>query len=835
MAILPFGDTSWPEAFTLPTLKNVKFTVARSKDTPDQSAPWDGFYELRLEGDDWEHFDDFCWEDDDSNCPEGQEEGEGVFMVPDELQHADVDGVYFETEIHLEAEAQRAFVCFVPKMMGLECDDEPLKFYAYAARAPAGTAFPPDDVLDSSWIVLEIPSYEGTTVTIGGQEVQTGFFGSVGEGTFSMTGFGLSNEIMVKVKDIQFYLPSGLADSDSALSEHSAFEWGFGPFGVSLEVIAVNTPSYKYVQFVVYIEHVWEQPFGLPFDLMDVSAGVRYTWFRTNGKPGLAFLATARLKFGCDGALDIKVGLQIGCCSPDAMMLDAGIYIEVDKFTLYDLIQTLSNIVASFGDQDSCEVELPLKDAMESIDFAFKMCLAPLTEVNFVEFDAKCNRGLSVEAAITLFSFAASLEVEAEADPSVSGGRPSFGALKLKMAVENPLRGLGNFLEVISETVQLGMGRALARLCKTAIEVFLAIFSIDLIGVDIDTDKLAMLDLGGLEARIVIYILGVKIDITIGGSNFMDFDWATVKNFFLYELGAEGVSELIGFERPTLKDVINGAMGIVGTFVEFSCEDGTLPEGVEGVVKDCTLNIFDNTVIFYASVRVEACKTTEPGSFISMRVSGSMAFDLRSPPPEDEDEEDEEEDDVDENSEGGGRRLHEEERRRLREEEKHLEAFRGVLLGQPMAEEVYEAYILVTDEKGARYERNPARPPIHGAHGATTSRRHLDDTPGLPLLDDTVQWSYKSDLDAPFVTKSSEIDIASVITKRIIEWVFPRLEGNVFVDNLAKGSLLGPGAWKFLPELTCAPHCHCVSPRLPPVAFQTCMWTLLVYMQTFLT
>lgn len=116
------------------------------------------------------------------------------------------------------------------------------------------------------------------------------------------------------------------------------------------------------------------------FKIEDVSFGVRFTYLRPPpGLPGPALMLTGSFVFE---ATTISVGLQMGCCRPDQILADAGMYFEVKKLTLFEVSDTL----AFTGGQHPAAVA-SLDARAEKLTLCWTLCCALLSDPERLQED----------------------------------------------------------------------------------------------------------------------------------------------------------------------------------------------------------------------------------------------------------------------------------------------------------------------------------------------------------------------------------------------------------------------------------------------------------------
>ena len=263
---------------------------------------------------------------------------------------------------------------------------------------------------------------------------------------------------------------------------------------------------YAYVQFVVQIGAGWT---FANFALIDVTFGVRYTYKRPPpGLPGLAILATAGFKFE---ATIITVGLQLGCCRPDQVMADAGMYFELKKLTLFEVMNGFKKI---FTGGKTISEDGVLYALFNPVTIKIEVCVA-MSEIKFVNLDAECSKGFEFSAELELWTTVWSLSAEAELPQNVFGGVTSgtFDTADITIGFEcrRPNALVYGFIQQFIDKFTSGRPNMLVRLFTKFIKLWFKVFSIEKVAVEVTTDGLT--EGTPIEFDIQLKILGIFIQI----------------------------------------------------------------------------------------------------------------------------------------------------------------------------------------------------------------------------------------------------------------------------------------------------------------------------------
>ena len=268
---------------------------------------------------------------------------------------------------------------------------------------------------------IYLPEFEKQKVEIDGVEYCSGFIGNTGvthihyeySREVQLNAFGLptldiepKKALILTMNHVELYFPFGGSSEGTPLRRYSPFLW-VGPFTVSLQAIYVSegvpltVTSYRYIQFVTYFEGGFNV-FGLR--ISDLSVGIRYTFPNPlnpppQGPAGFALLGTASFVWapGAEGVqelagyspLQFSVGLQVGVPKPEA---DFGLFLRLEYITLYDIVAMLMSILRVEKWKEGWNPYALIPGVLKQISLEFRMCLAPLTQVNFQNFQAKCTK-----------------------------------------------------------------------------------------------------------------------------------------------------------------------------------------------------------------------------------------------------------------------------------------------------------------------------------------------------------------------------------------------------------------------------------------------------------
>ena len=273
-------------------------------------------------------------------------------------------------------------------------------------------------VLDR-YFEIYLPEFEKQKVEIDGVEYCSGFIGNTG---VTLIRYDYSKEVDIDdplqieskksltltMNHVELYFPFGGSSEGTPLRRYSPFLW-VGPFTVSLQAIYVSEgvpltgDSYRYIQFVTYFEGGFNV-FGLRIN--DLSVGIRYTFPNPLNPPpqgpgGFAMLGTASFVWapGAEGAQELagyspikfEVGLQVGMPKPES---DFGLFLRLDYITLYDIIAMIMSLlrVEKWSNREGWKPYALIPGVFKQISLQFRMCIAPLTQINFQKFQAKCTR-----------------------------------------------------------------------------------------------------------------------------------------------------------------------------------------------------------------------------------------------------------------------------------------------------------------------------------------------------------------------------------------------------------------------------------------------------------
>lgn len=125
-------------------LHDTTLTLARSPPDVYDEDDFDGWgsYAKLEDSEDFEYFKLFKDEDDEDHDEDLTSNPDGVpnekadqLMIPEEIQYAAMDGIYFSTHFKFDNPIAKKIMCLTPMIMGLECPDVPMAMHAFVARA----------------------------------------------------------------------------------------------------------------------------------------------------------------------------------------------------------------------------------------------------------------------------------------------------------------------------------------------------------------------------------------------------------------------------------------------------------------------------------------------------------------------------------------------------------------------------------------------------------------------------------------------------------------------------------------------------------------------------
>ena len=493
--------------------------------------------------------------------------------LPDDLAFASRDGMYLKFPWEPRSEIISGMLCMIPTLAGLPCETRAFETIIYIDDSPLYTSYA-DGWLDECYVTFEMPGIDPGQLN--GMPLL-----SVGGGSFTIQGFGSTHEVYLYINNMMLMLPSCFPLDDPSC-------WTFGPFDVTAMIIAFTDGTTSYIQFEVKIDLDWEAPLGIPLVLHSVGFGARATITGPNG-PSFALIATAEATVG---PLTFAVGVQIGVPNPSA---DSGLFLQLNKVTLYELAEFAMELA---GNADGSPPEV-LKD----MSFFLQMCITS-SSVNFHSLGQEgCDRGAHLIAEIELFVFTAVLEASMELD---DGG---FGGLSASIELIFGDDALYVLIDAIADILSMGLSRALVTAVVIGLRIFLSTLMIERIKVGFEAPGI------DLQFELDVKIFGRTIELRCHPP-----DISTIVSV-LRTFGPGALADAIGFEMPTLADLLTSAMDMVKNVVQFTCEDG-VPTSGRGVTRSCTLAVLGGLLHATIGVSIDICKENLEGSYAALSIYG---------------------------------------------------------------------------------------------------------------------------------------------------------------------------------------------------------------------
>ena len=486
-------------------------------------------------------------------------------------------------------------------------------------QAPSGT----QEALDASWLVWEMPE-------IGDCESEYHRpFACVGKGSFMVKGFSPEEtEMMAKVKGIVFYLPGSpmVEDLNNPGTWYPTWK---GPFGTGLEVIhkrvgVLPTTSYAYVQFVVAIplpdKDKWV--FGNDWVLTDVTFGVRYTYLvPTPGKltPGPAIIATAGLQMS---KTTITVGIQLGCCRSDRILLDSGMYFEIKQISLFDIINGFASM---FGWGEFGEDGL-LHALFSEVKAKFEVCMA-YSEITFVDLDVQCRTGFEFSGELGLWGSTFVLEAKAALEGKI------VGAFEFVVSIRDPFLMIPSLIASVIETCTGGKPGLLGTIITTFLQVLFRAIQITRVEFKLDSGAADSL----ISFELEVMFLGIRTSIKWPSQDTGSVDHAAVGGGgfigMLSKFSPVALMSIFNFELPdSLSDVLGEEMdNVITSNPSMECSDsypismlrnGTEVRDPRRLRKKCLFKMAAGSVQLGLTTEITTtfCHEDAPGAYFDVQV-----------------------------------------------------------------------------------------------------------------------------------------------------------------------------------------------------------------------